>query len=149
MGFSGNGDEACGGVAAPLFGHPEPRTDVEGCCWWGRGVIQTSGVANFGKLNYYLGKRAAVEGRDVLYPSVDFCKRPDSVCDPNEDGSIKWVAGFFFHLNAVQNYDNGGWNYYEELKKYVNGGMTDTAFINGVSGSVNRGCHNPPNGETG
>lgn len=20
------------------------RTDVEGCCWWGRGVIQTSGV---------------------------------------------------------------------------------------------------------
>ena len=20
------------------------RTDVEGCCWWGRGVIQTTGV---------------------------------------------------------------------------------------------------------
>lgn len=26
------------------------RIDVEGCCWWGRGVIQTSGVCNFGML---------------------------------------------------------------------------------------------------
>ena len=30
------------------------RTDVEGCCWWGRGVIQTTGICNFGKLNYFL-----------------------------------------------------------------------------------------------
>ena len=22
------------------------RTDVEGCCWWGRGVIQTTGVVS-------------------------------------------------------------------------------------------------------
>jgi len=38
------------------------RTDVEGCCWWGRGVIQTTGVCNFGKLNYYvsLAKPGAV-----------------------------------------------------------------------------------------
>lgn len=144
-----NGDEACEGVAAPLFGHPEPRTDVEGCCWWGRGVIQTTGVANFGKLNYYLGKRADVEGRDALYPAVDFCERPDSVCDPNEDASIKWVAGFFYHLNAVQKYDSAEWSYYEELKKYVDGGLTNNDFINGVSGIVNRGCHNPPNCGTG
>lgn len=26
------------------------RTDVEGCCWWGRGVIQTTGICNFGML---------------------------------------------------------------------------------------------------
>jgi len=24
------------------------RTDVEGCCWWGRGAIQTTGICNFG-----------------------------------------------------------------------------------------------------
>lgn len=48
------------------------RTDVEGCCWWGRGVIQTTGICNFGKLNYFLGKRAANEGRDARYPSIDF-----------------------------------------------------------------------------
>ena len=39
------------------------RTDVEGCCWWGRGVIQiqTTGVCNYGMLNYYLGKRALMK----------------------------------------------------------------------------------------
>jgi len=132
--------EGCPGVVAPNFGQ-EARTDVEGCCWWGRGVIQTTGVANFGKLNYYFGKRASVEGREALFPTVDFCKRPDAICDPNEDPSIKWVAGFFYHLNAVQTYDYRGWNYYDELKKFVDGGMKGDAFINGVSSIVNRGRH--------
>jgi len=82
------------------------RTDVEGCCWvsfmpqscipiscdyilshflsvfcaslqWGRGVIQTSGVCNFGKLNYFLGARAAREGRPSRYPNIDFCLDPE------------------------------------------------------------------------
>ena len=50
------------------------RTDVEGCCWWGRGVIQTSGVCNFGKLNWFLGAGAANDGRPARYPEVDFCE---------------------------------------------------------------------------
>eukprot|EP00959_Pyramimonas_sp_CCMP1952_P234850 4906912-Pyramimonas_sp.AAC.1 len=29
----------CANAPAPNFGQPA-RTDVEGCCWWGRGVIQ-------------------------------------------------------------------------------------------------------------
>lgn len=32
--------------------------------------------SNFGKLNYFLGKRAADEGRESRYPDVDFCKDP-------------------------------------------------------------------------
>jgi hypothetical protein len=32
--------------------------------------------SNFGKLNYFLGKRAADEGRESRYPEVDFCKDP-------------------------------------------------------------------------
>lgn len=38
------------GQKAGRFENDEPypnrngRTDVEGCCWWGRGVIQTTGV---------------------------------------------------------------------------------------------------------
>ena len=67
----------CANAEAPVFGQPA-RTDVEGCCWWGRGVIQTTGVCNFGKLNYFAGARAAREGRESLFPNVDFCKRPDS-----------------------------------------------------------------------
>jgi hypothetical protein len=45
--FCGGG--GCKSSPAPLFNHstnPDTaagRTDVEGCCWYGRGVIQTSG----------------------------------------------------------------------------------------------------------
>ena len=47
------------------------RTDVQSCCWWGRGAAQAKGVCLYGKLNYYLGARAQEEGRRSLYPSVD------------------------------------------------------------------------------
>merc|ERR1719375_1995753 len=105
--FTGSGcvDESCPGSGAPLFGQPAGRTDVEGCCWWGRGVIQTTGTCNFGKLNFYIGKRAADEGRSALYPSIDFCKEPSRVCDPSSPPELKWVAGFFYWLREVQPYE--------------------------------------------
>jgi hypothetical protein len=111
--------------------------------WWGRGVIQTSGVCNFGKLNYYLGKRAFLEGRESRYPDIDFCRDPEVICTSEEHKELKWIAGFFYWVDQVQPYDSGGWNYLAELKKFVNDGMTGDAFINSVSGIVNRGCHNP------
>lgn len=47
-------------------------------------------------------------------------------------------------MNSVQSYDVGGWKYLDELQKFVEEGMQDgDAFINAVSGIVNRGCHNP------
>jgi predicted chitinase len=106
--FEGSGcsNGACPGSAAPYYGKGA-REDVEGCCWWGRGVIQTTGVCNFGKLNYYLGKRAKDEGRTALFPNYDFCKNPGAICDPTSDPRIKWTAGFFFYMNAVENYDSG------------------------------------------
>lgn len=53
-----------------------PLVCHSGCCWWGRGVFRnvTRGRCIFGQLNYYIGKRAATEGRPSLYPNVDFCK---------------------------------------------------------------------------
>jgi len=142
---------ACPGADAPLFGRPQGRADVEGCCWWGRGVIQTTGVCNFGKLNFYLGKRAADEGRDALFPSVDFCRDPGQICAPDGPPELKWVAGLFYWLNSVQPYSAGGWSYVDELKRWVDAGMDtgDTSFVDGASGIVNRGCHNPPSCGTG
>lgn len=125
------------------------RTDVEGCCYWGRGVIQTTGVCNFGKLNYFLGERATLEGRNALYPDINFCKRPDLICDP-ESGhpELKWVAGLFYWMESVQQYKVGDWSYLSNLRDFVDRGMPnpgdDTGFIHSVSGIVNRGCHNPP-----
>ena len=49
--------------------------------------------SNFGKLNYYLGKRAADEGRESRYPSIDFCKDPEVICASAEYKELKWVAG--------------------------------------------------------
>ncbi|KAL7526856.1 hypothetical protein ACHAXR_001684, partial [Thalassiosira sp. AJA248-18] len=115
------------------------RTDVEGCCWWGRGVIQTSGVCNFGKLNYYLGAGAEKEGRPAKYPTVDFCKDPEVICASPVHKELKWIAGEFYWMESVQPYNEGGWDYTTELRKFVQGGMTGTAFIDGVSGIVNRG----------
>jgi hypothetical protein len=59
---------------------------------------------------------------------------------------LKWIAGFFYWLDQVQSYENEGWNYINELHSFVDNGMHDEAFINSVSGIVNRGCHNPPCG---
>src|SRR5210317_555510 len=113
---------------------------------WGRGVIQTTGVCNFGKLNYYLGARAAEEGRPSRYPSIDFCKDPEQICSSSAFKELKWVAGMFYWMESVQSYNEGGWKYMDELAKFVEGGMQGTAFIDAVSGIVNRGCHNPPCG---
>jgi len=122
------------------------RTDVEGCCWWGRGVIQTTGICNFGKLNYYLGKRANDEGRDSRYPDIDFCQDPGIICSSEEHKELKWLAGMFYWIESLQSYNEGGWNYLEQLHNFVDNGMGDHSFINAVSGIVNRGCHNPPCG---
>jgi len=123
------------------------RTDVEGCCWWGRGVIQTTGPCNFGKLNYYIGAGcAARDDCNAAYPSIDFCKNPEIICSSNDFEELKWIAGMFYWIESVQQYDVGGWVYMTELRKFVDGGFMDRGFIDSVSGIVNRGCHNPPCG---
>ena len=75
-------------------------------------------------------------------------KDPEIICSSSEYKELKWIAGEFYWMESVQPYDEGGWNYLAELKKFVAGGMTDTGFINAVSGIVNRGCHNPVSDES-
>ncbi|KAH0471348.1 MAG: uncharacterized protein KVP18_005044 [Porospora cf. gigantea A] len=146
--------EKCAVHPAEKFGINHKRYDVEGCCWWGRGVIQTTGVCNFGKLNYHLGKRAKDEGRPALFGEIDFCKRPDKICSDPSYPDLKWFAGLFYYMSDVQSYTSPTWSYYDELKKFVDSGfaggnISDDGFIHGVSGIVNRGCHNPPACGTG
>lgn len=124
---------------------------VEGCCWWGRGVIQTTGRCNFGALNHFLGSghldpSAHPRPPKILYPSVDFCADPEVICASKDHPELKWVAGLFYWMSSVQPYEKNGWTYLGELRAFVGGGMTDTAFIDGVSGIVNRGCHDAPCG---
>jgi len=41
----------------------------------------------------------------------------------------------------VQGYDRDGWNYLEQLKKYVDQGLTDEMFLQTVSSVLTKGCH--------
>lgn len=91
------------------------------------------------KINsYFLGKRAADEGRVARYADIDFCKDPGAICSRSEHPELKWIAGMFYWISSLQPYDNG-WNYLDELKLFVDHGMKDDAFIDAVSGIVNRG----------
>ncbi|MGF1723091.1 Ig-like domain-containing protein [Photobacterium nomapromontoriensis] len=136
------------------------QESVEGCGWWGRGVIQTTGRQNFGTLNHYLGRShvdpetigKTIDGVTVeappanpLYAELDFCSNPGLICSSEENKEIKWIAGLFYWVTSVQAYnDEGGqyadWNYYNEIKKYVDSGLKGSQFIDDVSGIVNRGC---------
>ena len=51
---NGCSNDTEGTAQIPAQDPPSIRKDVEGCCWWGRGAIQTTGPCNFGKLNYAL-----------------------------------------------------------------------------------------------
>ncbi|OCH14457.1 Ig-like domain-containing protein [Aliivibrio sp. 1S128] len=136
------------------------QADVEGCGWWGRGVIQTTGRQNFGTLNHYLGRShvdpetigKTIDGivvqappENPLYADLDFCSNPGLICSSEENKEIKWIAGLFYWVTSVQAYPDesgqyGNWNYHNELKQYVDNGMKGTSFIDDVSGIVNRGC---------
>jgi hypothetical protein len=56
---------------------------------------------------------------------------------------MQWTVGLFEWTDRIQTYSKDGWNYMDELKKFVDGGYKDFAFIDAVSGVVNIGCHGP------
>eukprot|EP01082_Thalassiosira_pseudonana_P013757 g12259.t1 g12259 contig6:1573630-1575326(+) len=146
-GFTGVADVTRSGEVKQDFPvqNRDGRTDVQGCCWWGRGTINTRGVCQYGKLNYYLGARAASEGRPSRYPNIDFCATPQMICSTDhQDREIEWVTGLFRWIDTVQSYNSPSWNYLEQLHQFVLGGMTDGFFLHSVSGIVSQGCHDPP-----
>ncbi|EJK56211.1 hypothetical protein THAOC_23949 [Thalassiosira oceanica] len=116
---------------------PRDGPTSRGAAGGGGVVIQTTGI---------WGKRAADEGRESRYPTIDFCKDPEVICHSEEFKELKWIAGFFYWIESLQAYNERGWDYQTELHKFVDEGMGDHSFINAVSGIVNRGCHDPPCG---
>ncbi|KAL7542299.1 hypothetical protein ACHAXR_011641 [Thalassiosira sp. AJA248-18] len=118
------------------------RTDVEGCCWWGRGALLTRGRCSLGKLDKYLGK-GAVDRGIYVYDEIDFCTNPEAICNHEKTNELRWVLGMLEWSDRVQTYDDvdAGWNYMDELKRFVDDGMVDNSFINGVTNIVKRKCH--------
>lgn len=139
--------DASGAIQQPRFENL-PRSNVEGCCWWGRGVIQTTGRCNFGKLNKSIGAGA---NQDSLYPDINFCTNPQAICTGPKE--LKWIAGIFFWVAEVESYKTNE-NYKDWVHSFVNTGCADDPDLEGcdrlfeyASAIVNRGCHDP--GESG
>ena len=120
------------------------RTDVEGCCWWGRGALLTRNVCNIGKINYFLGSKAAEDGRESLYPNTNFCKFPEAICSSTFSDEMVWSVAMFEWADRVQRYQSSPkneWTYEDQLRKFVDGGMTDDSFIMSVARILTNGCH--------
>ena len=66
-----------GVISLPItWGQPEGRTDLEGCCWWGRGVIQTTGTCEHGCIgsqSLLQSDRVLVELQETHGNDMDFC----------------------------------------------------------------------------
>ena len=97
------------------------RSDIRGCCWWGRGSMQIRGVCGYGKLNHYLGAKAAADGRPSIYPDIDFCNNPGAICsDTRRSAELRWVTGLFHWVQTVQ--QSKAVDYFPTLRQFVDGG---------------------------
>jgi len=146
----GKWERNAGNASAPNYSNPAwgSRTDVENCCWWGRGVIQTTGRCNFGKLNKYLISEFYNKEQNA---DINLCRNPEEICDNTQFPELKWNAGFFFWISEVQQYGkkSGGqyasWNIPDKIAAWFDAGKPESGptwddMIVGVSGIVNRGC---------
>lgn len=107
-------------------------------------MLHSKGICQYGKLNHYLGQKAADEGRTSMFPDVNFCLDPGAVCSSSKYTNMKWITGLFRWVMDIQTYNVEDFNYIDALNKFVDGGFEDWSFIHRVSGIVSQGCHNPP-----
>lgn len=54
------------------------------------------------------------------------------------------MSGLFEWVDRIQSYDQGGFNYLEQLHAFADEGMQDDVFIKSVGAIVKTGCHDPP-----
>ncbi len=140
--YSGFWDEGSKTTELSVFSNAMGRLDVEGCCWWGRGVLLTRGTCNIGKLSYFLGKSAYERRGESRFPGVDFCSDPEAICtEALTSEELRWITGMFEWTERIQPYSRDGWTYLNKLKDFVDDGMKDDSFISAVSSIVAGGSH--------
>lgn len=90
----------------------------------------------------YVGQ-GAVDRGIYVYPDINFCTNPEVICNHESSNVLRWLLGLLEWSDRIQTYidPSTGWNYLDELKKFVNDGMVDTEFIQSVVNIVTRNCH--------
>lgn len=142
---AGYWDTNTGMPVVAAYSNTYGRTDVEGCCFWGRGALLTRNVCNLGKLNHYLGKGGVEQGmQNVLYPEIDFCADPEAICSSPVADELRWRTGMFEWSDRVQRYSGEGWDYEDQLRQFVDGDLGYQSlrnFITSTSRILSNGCH--------
>ena len=120
-----------------------PGTVTEGCCWWGRGAIQTTGPHNYAAL-----QRDVINGM-TGYTDINLCTNPEAMCQHDE---LKWVGALHYWTTIVQQSDC----FHPTLAAYAEDMRSGAAipscydFPRGVGGSINNGFWNThAHGEAG
>jgi hypothetical protein len=133
-------DRGCKNYFNDAYGHTEIK-NTQGCGWWGRGCIQTTGPCNFGNLQAGLDQ-SGYKGK------FNLCRTPDLICNTTAFPELKWLAGFMYWTKEVQAGDTSDtykWDFDTALAK---AGTDDTpanfvSFVQSTAGLVNRGCACP------
>lgn len=131
-------DTFCGPNSDKPCPNSAGETDLTNCCWWGRGIIQTTGRCNIGKLNHFLG----AGGKDTPYPQANLCKNPNLICEGPRD--LKWMAGFFYWVSEVQvdrpaDHQAPAFNFETAIQAAAKA-KNSKEIAAACSGLVNRGC---------
>ena len=122
----------------------EPGTVTEGCCWWGRGAIQTTGPHNVKLL------QDEVVGKVESLSDVDLCTNPEAICQVDQ---LKWMGALYYWTSIVQKVAP----FQQSLEAYVATGFSDegsvvqgASFNAGTGGTVNNGAwSSTPHGNEG
>merc|ERR1712203_236416 len=103
-----------------------PGTETEGCCWWGRGAIQTTGPHNYKML-----QQDVVSKVDSL-SGTDLCTNPEAMC---QVGELKWMGALYYWASVVQK----AGPFQASLEAFIASGLDDVSFNTGAGGMVNNG----------
>ena len=111
-----------------------PNTVTAGCCWWGRGAIQTTGPHNYRML------QLDVVSKISSLSSIDLCVNPEAIC---QGDAMKWLGGLYYWASIVQ----ADVNYQPSLDAFVAADFDRSAsvvsgadFAGGTGALVNNGA---------
>merc|ERR1719410_1274141 len=112
-----------------------PGTETEGCCWWGRGAIQTTGPLNYGKLNTEVLQKIGSEH--------DICQNPQAICQNDE---LKFLGTIFYWTEEVQKdacFENAINEYATDFNNVDHSPSDGCAkYSTGIGGRINNGVWN-------
>merc|ERR1719150_1259647 len=126
----------------------EPGTETEGCCWWGRGAIQTTGRYNYGHLQADVVSKLGLKESDGS--DVDLCTNPEAMCQHE----VLKMAGALYYWTSMVQQENCFNSALDTIAQNFDISAPPSAqcyeFSKGVGGAINNGIWNSyPHGENG